>query len=303
MRNRGIRIYFNAIAFLALLAGTLLWELQFHIFERSVGLYLKWQNPKRSQLGRVWDRDRQNILAQRKIQSLLTNLDTRKQTTESIQSIDQIFETLFSGNSQVITREKFLKLYYNYPGEWSWRMVSPLDLIEIDSKKNWSRVVFNRMGAWVTIGFIDRENLPIREFHVSLTQLNEVQSNRLISRGTLEEMGFSEDRLFAFEKFVPILKSLDPDSRKSFFPDPQWFLERDFHVTRIGFSDSQLSEKGIPRMLVGLEYQTDFYPHVLQIKVPNETGLNILSQIEKGNLESMFPNTGEFYEKSQDGEF
>ena len=54
-------------------------ELQLQFMERGVGLYLKWQNPNRSQLGRIWDRDRQNILAQRKIQSLLTNLDFRKQ--------------------------------------------------------------------------------------------------------------------------------------------------------------------------------------------------------------------------------
>ena len=234
MRHQGIRIHINGIAFITLLVGVFLLEIQFYIFERGVGLYLKWQNPNRSQLGRIWDRDRQNILAQRKIQSILTNLDSRKQTSESFQSIDQIFETLFSGSSQVISREKFLELYYNYPGEWSQLIVSSLDLIEIDSKKNWSRVVFSRMGAWITMSFIDRENLPIREFHVSLSQLNKNQSNRIISRGTLLEVGFLEERLFAFDKLVPILKSMDRNSRKALFPDPQWFLKRDYHVTRIG---------------------------------------------------------------------
>ena len=282
MKYKGIRIHFNELIFLVLLAGVVLLEFQVHIIERGIGLYLRWGNSERSQLGRVWDRDRQNVLARNKIENLLTTQDSHKETSEAFRSLDQIYEKLFPGSSQVISREKFLELYYNYPGEWSGYMASPLDLIEIDADKNWDRVLFDNRAGWVNLSFLDRENHPIREFNISISQLEKLQSNRSVTKGTLEELDFSEDRLFPFHRFVPILRTLDSDSRRVLFPDPQWFLLRNYHITRIGFAEAPFSSSFTPQIMIGIEYQTEFYPHVLSIMVPMETAHNILSQIEKG---------------------
>ena len=158
MKKNGIHVHANEMVFLALLILGLILEFQSHFIEKSVGLYLKWQNGSRPQLGRIWDRNRENLVAQRKIQSILTSLDSQQQSSDSITSFQQIFENLLPGNSQGISRKKFLRLYYDYPGEWSKSMISPFDLMDIDSSKEWNRVLFGRRGTWVTISFIDREN-------------------------------------------------------------------------------------------------------------------------------------------------
>lgn len=264
-----------------MLAGFLFAELNFYILERGTGLYLKWGNHNRPQLGRVWDRDRQNVLARNKINYLLTTQDSIKEASESFQSLDQIYAKLFPGSRQVVSRKKFLELYYNYPGEWSQYMASPLDLVEIDANKNWDRVLFDNQAGWINLSFLDKDNRPIREFHVSLSKLDKLQSNRTVLRGALEELDYPKDRIFSFDRFAPILKTLDLDSRKALFPDPHWFLSRDYHITRVGFAEAPFSSNFIPQVTVGVEYQTEFYPHVLSIRVPIETAHNILSQIEK----------------------
>jgi hypothetical protein len=57
------------ISVILILAVIVLVFLEFYgkIFERGLGNYLKWQNSERPQLGRVWDKDRESILAQTKI--------------------------------------------------------------------------------------------------------------------------------------------------------------------------------------------------------------------------------------------
>jgi len=62
------------------------------IFERGIGNYLKWQNSTRPQLGRVWDKDRQTILAQTKVQSIRSLLDSRQESAEAIDSLKALFE-------------------------------------------------------------------------------------------------------------------------------------------------------------------------------------------------------------------
>ncbi|SVB97359.1 uncharacterized protein METZ01_LOCUS250213, partial [marine metagenome] len=54
------------------------------IFERGIGNYLKWQNASRPQLGRVWDNDRQTILAQTKVESVRSLFDSRQESAEAI---------------------------------------------------------------------------------------------------------------------------------------------------------------------------------------------------------------------------
>ena len=117
---------------------------------------------------------------------------------------------------------------------------------------------------------------------MSIRELDRLQTNRIVSKGTLAALNFEEGRLFSFDRFVLILKTLDPDSRKVLFPDPHWFLLRNYHITRVGFTEASVSADSTMQITIGIEYQTDFYPHVLSFKVPLEMANNILSQIEKG---------------------
>ena len=107
------------------------------IFEKGIGHYLKWQNYKRPQLGRIWERDRENMVAQRKIESIRSVLDLQEESAESIQSFKQLFERVEPAFPLAVSRQQFLKLYYDFPGQWSERIISPYELIEIDATKKW----------------------------------------------------------------------------------------------------------------------------------------------------------------------
>ncbi|MBI4385134.1 MAG: hypothetical protein HY579_14035 [Nitrospinae bacterium] len=294
MRISGVRFYWNGILFLLLLAAAAALEFYGHIFERGIGYYLKWQNPHRQQLGRVWDKERKNILAQSKVQTILSSLDLKEQSSESIESFRALFETLHS--SLAVSREKFLQLYFDYPGQWSHRIVSPFELMEIDANQSWRRVLLNNSGSAISVSFIDGSNNPIKEIALPASILFEVQSTRTIKRGRLEEANFREDLIFPIKEFLPLLRTLDPAAQKALFPDPKWFLEKNYHVTRLGIMNESF-EANPQTTLFGIEYETDFHTDILLIPVPLEVADNLLSQIEKNGPDNSEGSFNDVFEE------
>jgi hypothetical protein len=300
VKSTGVVRQWQGVVLLCLLIGGGALEFYGKIFERGVGYYLKWQNHKRPQLGRIWERDREALVAQSKIQSIRSGLDIQNNSAESLQTFNELFEKLEPAFPLLVTRKKFLELYFDFPGPWSERIVSSYELLQIDAEKNWERVFLKRFGPWITIGFLDLQGVPIREIFLSVDTLFEVQSTRTIKRGSLEEMGFQKERIFSREQMVPIVATLDPETQKAVFPEPRWFLEKDYHVTRIGVSD-QIS-RSQNHMVFGIEYNTDYYTGVLLISVPIEVAYNMLSQIEKtdgddltGESDSLATPSGELF--------
>lgn len=295
MKFTGVRKSWHGVAGLIVLSAFLSLEFYTNLFEKSVGYYLKWENHKRPQLGRMWDRDRQSLVAQAKIKSIRTSLDLQEETALGISSFKHLFEGISPGFPLVVSREKFLQLYYDFPGQWSEQIISSYDLIDLDSKKIWDRVFLKRFGPWITIQFIDRQNIPIHELFLSVDTLFEVQATRTVKRGTLEDSRFTANRIFLISEFLPVLKSLDSITQKAVFPEPRWFLGKNYHVTRVGISDFSAGELA-EHLLFGVEYDTEYYTGVLLIPVPIELADNMMSQIEKADLSDLVarsPSLGE----------
>ena len=295
MRFTGVRKSWHGVAGLIVLSAFLSLEFYANLFEKSVGYYLKWENHKRPQLGRMWDRDRQSLVAQAKIKSIRSSLDLQEETALGISSFKHLFEGISPGFPLVVSREKFLQLYYDFPGQWSEQIISSYDLIDLDSKKIWDRVFLKRFGPWITIQFIDRQNIPIHELFLSTDTLFEVQATRTVKRGTLEDSKFTANRIFSISEFLPVLKSLDSITQKAVFPEPRWFLGKNYHVTRVGISDFSAGELA-EHLLFGVEYDTEYYTGVLLIPVPIELADNMMSQIEKADLSDLVatpPSLGE----------
>ena len=295
MKFTGVRKSWHGVVGLIVLSAFLSLEFYTNLFEKSVGYYLKWENHKRPQLGRMWDRDRQSLVAQAKIKSIRSSLDLQEETALGISSFKHLFEGISPGFPLVVSREKFLQLYYDFPGQWSEQIISSYDLIDLDSKKVWDRVFLKRFGPWITIQFIDRQNIPIHELFLSVDTLFEVQATRTVKRGTLEDSRFTANRIFLISEFLPVLKSLDSITQKAVFPEPRWFLGKNYHVTRVGISDFSAGELA-EHLLFGVEYDTEYYTGVLLIPVPIELADNMMSQIEKADLSDLVatpPSLGE----------
>ena len=295
MKFTGVRKSWHGVAGLIVISAFLSLEFYTNLFEKSVGYYLKWENHKRPQLGRMWDRDRQSLVAQAKIKSIRSSLDLQEETALGISSFKHLFEGISPGFPLVVSREKFLQLYYDFPGQWSEQIISSYDLIDLDSKKIWDRVFLKRFGPWITIQFIDRQNIPIHELFLSVDTLFEVQATRTVKRGTLEDSRFTANRIFLISEFLPVLKSLDSITQKAVFPEPRWFLGKNYHVTRVGISDFSAGELA-QHLLFGVEYDTEYYTGVLLIPVPIELADNMMSQIEKADLSDLVatpPSLGE----------
>ena len=283
MKFSGVRKSWHGVAGLIVLSAFVFLEFYTNLFEKSVGYYLKWQNHKRPQLGRMWERDRQSLVAQAKIKSIRSSLDLQEETSLGIPSFKHLFEELSPGFPLVVSREKFLQLYYDFPGQWSEHIISSYDLLDLDSRKNWDRVFLKRFGPWITLQFIDRQNLPLHELFLSVDTLFEVQATRTVKRGTLEDAEFPENRIFPISEFLPVLKSLDATTQKAVFPEPRWFLGKNYYVTRVGISDLPAGEP-VQHLLFGIEYDTDYYTGILLIPVAVELANNMMSQIEKADL-------------------
>ena len=147
---------------------------------------------------------------------------------------------------------------------------------------------------------------------MSTETLGEIQSTRTIQKGKLEEADFRPEKIFDFHQFVYVLKTMDPVSQSALFPDPQWFLSRDYHVTRVGFADPNGTVETEAPLIFGIEYDTGYYPNILLIPVPLEVAHNLLSQIDPQendpDLENASPkdvelNGGELEVDVQEGLF
>ena len=92
MKFAGVRKLWHGVAGLIVLSAFFPLEFYTNLFEKSVGYYLKWQNHKRPQLGRMWERDRQSLVAQAKIKSIRSSLDLQEETTLGISSFKHLFE-------------------------------------------------------------------------------------------------------------------------------------------------------------------------------------------------------------------
>lgn len=285
MRKSGILGNLNVVVFLSVLILLLVLEFFGHIFERGVGHYLKWENQSRPQLGRVWERDREKIVAQKKIKSLLSGLNLQEQSTESLQTFNELFDNLTPSFPQLISRQKFLELYYDFPGPWARQIISPYDLLEIDSHNNWKRVLLSRFGQWITISFVDGQNFPIQEKFVAVDNLEDIESFRNVEKGRLDDLGFDPERIYSTAEFLQVLKTLDPLTQSALFPDPQWFLGKNLQVNRVGVKAESTS--GSARILLGIEYQSDFGTHTLLVSVPQAVANNMLSQIERPSSENL----------------
>jgi len=280
LKKAGILGNLNGIVFFVALLVIFSLEIFGKVVERGVGHYLKWENYKRPQLGRIWERDREKIVAQKKIESILSSLNSQEQSSESIQSFKELFEQLNPSVPQMVSRKKFLQLYFEYPEKLSHQIISPYELLEIDSGRDWQRVLLTQFGEWITISFINSQNFPIREVFLSSEGMGENPLSQDIFRGTLEEAGFSSTSILSFADFMRVMKTLDPDAQQKLFPNPQWFFSKNYHVSRVGVKEEADSEVYPAPVRLGVEYQSDFYTEVLMLPVPALISDNLLSQIE-----------------------
>ena len=212
-------------------------------------------------------------------------LDSRQESTEAIDSLKTLFENIEPSFPLVLNREKFLELYYDFPGQWSSQIISPFQLISIDSKNNWARVFLKRFGQWITIEFLDSQNIPVHEIFVGIDSLTEIQATRTVKQGSLEEIGFKKERIYSAAIFLPLLQSLDSKTQLAVFPDPRWFLSKDYSIARIGVRKPRAPVLLTPNLEFGIEYDTDYYKGVLLIPVSKEIANNLLSQIEKTSFD------------------
>ena len=280
MRKAGILGNLNGIVFSVALLVIFSLEVFGQVIEQGVGYYLKWENHNRPQLGRIWERDREKIVAQKKIETILSSLSTQEQSSESIKSFQELFANLNPAVPQMVSRKKFLQLYFEFPEQLSTKIVSPYELLEIDSNRDWQRVLLTQFGEWITISFINTQNFPIREIFLSSEGLGESPLSRDILRGTLEEAGFASTSILSFADFMRVLKTLNPDAQEELFPNPYWFFSRNYHVSRVGVKEDTSSEEYPPPVRLGVEYQSDFFTEVLILPVPSYISDNLLSQIE-----------------------
>ncbi len=152
----------------------------------------------------------------------------------------------------------------------------------------------SRFGSWITVSFINAQNFPIREVFLSIDQIDEMESTRTVEEGTLESQEFLAESIYPIKEFLEVMRTLDPITQESLFPDPQWFLSKEFHITRVGVQNESPRFPGA--VVFGIEYESEFFTQVLLIPVPQEVANNMLSLIERSpqEMESLtsFSNEG-----------
>lgn len=270
-------VLLTGIVFVLVMSG----EFYGHFLEKGVGQFLKWQNSKRQQLGRLWEKERETVIGQSQVQSVLSSILAREKSGESIASLEAIFENL--NPSRVVSREKFLQLYFDYPVRIAERIVGPLDLLQMDAQVKWERVLLSQKDESVRMSFIGPDNFPMHEVTLAPDLLAELRSARNVFRGDLEMAGFRPESVFPIDVFLPVMENLDVATQEALFPEPKWFLKNGYHVRRVGISLA-LNDARSETSRFGIEYASDFSTEVLLIPLSLAVANNLLSQIESAGL-------------------
>jgi hypothetical protein len=182
------------------------------------GNYMRWSNEDRLKAGRAWEYQSLTHSTLKQLDQLVTEQEEIRRELENPYDFATLPIQLTGGKSLTLSRERFLELYNKLPELYSFRLGSPVKLMELTTNTGWNRVVFVGAIAGIDLCYLNEDNYILErvtlpeEFFQDLAHWGAEMTGNLVSNPDFSR------RIFSASEFFRALNSMNnPEREMSFF--------------------------------------------------------------------------------------
>ncbi|HPR87244.1 MAG TPA: hypothetical protein PL181_04410 [bacterium] len=212
--SRLSRILLGVLLLLALL------EIFFDLFEILIGQAMLWTNDKRPKVGRLWTEEERDRTGQQQASTRIDSLRLRPTYERYIHSFDDLVAYVTFKSGLQLTRDEFLALYRQLPGEDAGRLMEPSHLRELADSADWNSIRITRMEDRLQLLFVDSFGQPLRDAQALILTREE-----LLGGSQLNANPLYAGRILPGPLFAEALESLPAHLQLQVINDPQKWSE------------------------------------------------------------------------------
>jgi hypothetical protein len=252
----------RSLLVILLVYSVALTELRFDWVEQMVGTYLSRTNTRRPQSGAIWEKGKETLTAQKTLEQIVTDRESSQRIAREAETFSQIAEALTPSHGVMISAAHFRDLYLALPPAVAQDIVSPFELLLLQSSGRWERAYFRKFGASMKVFLLDMESRVLRELDVPPELLSRVRQQDAFSTGVLEDYPSLRNRIYPARDFFEALADQPDEIQRSILPAPERLLAHSRRILRVGVSDEALS--GL--VDIGLEFEADGNTQVMVVQ-------------------------------------
>jgi hypothetical protein len=252
----------RAILVILIVYSLALAELRFDWIEKAVGSYLARTNNRRPQLGAIWEKGQETLTARKTLEQIVTDRESSQRVAREAQTLSQIAEVLAPNQGVMISAAHFRELYLSLPPAVAQDIVSPFELLLLQSTGRWERTYFRKFGNSLKVFLLDLESRVLRELDVPRELMARLRQQDGFSDGVLEDFPSLKNRIYPAQHFFEALAQQPEEIRRSILPAPERLLASSRRILRVGVSDEALS--GL--VDIGLEFESEGGARVMVVQ-------------------------------------
>jgi hypothetical protein len=196
------------------------------------------------------------------LEQIVTDRESSQRIAREAETFSQIAEALTPSHGVMISAAHFRDLYLALPPAVAQDIVSPFELLLLQSSGRWERAYFRKFGASMKVFLLDMESRVLRELDVPPELLSRVRQQDAFSTGVLEDYPSLRNRVYPARDFFEALADQPDEIQRSILPDPERLLAHSRRILRVGVSDEAIS--GL--VDIGLEFESEGQTKVMVLQ-------------------------------------
>jgi hypothetical protein len=224
-----------------LIGCVLILELRFDWMERILGAYLVTTNFERPETGAIWEKSHQTRTARQTLEQILTDRQALQREARSAETFPQIAARVTSSQGVTLSADHFRKLYLQLAPANAQEIISPFELLALESDGRWHRTYFEKSGSGLLIYLLDDNNHVLRQLELNSALLSFLKRGETDQAESLDQLPAFRNRIYSADRFFNVLADFPEDVRRSMVPYPETLLAASGQIVRVGISDETQS--------------------------------------------------------------
>ncbi len=223
-------------------ALVLIGEMAFDVVERAIGTYLVWQNASHEKIGRSWEQEPKQIVAD----SLLANLTRKRRSQaleiESISNLEELVQYVETNQQAILPPAQFLQIYRQLPYFLQPLLAVPESLVTDARTQRLANVLAEGNRSLFNLLVLDADNRTLRRASLSADKID-----LLVNYGKEQNLSVRRQARFANyllnpNEFWDLFERLHPLRRRQFIEEVPLLAESAGQITAVGISSQNANE-------------------------------------------------------------
>ena len=207
-------------------------ELVFDIFEIVMGRYLLVINPMRPQIGRLWEEEQKDVLAEQEVSQVETTA-ADSIYTYTIPDFNELLKLLDQKDLVILEKNIFLNFYKRIDANVATSILDPLIVYDLDRQNNWRFVKVSKMDQQISFSFLDGFSQPLNE---SFINSKCPQSGPVSLKSGLDREPNFNGRIVTAAAFFQAFDQLSRSYRLQIINNPFRLIQIKDDLVRVGLS-------------------------------------------------------------------